>query len=87
MPAAQYPGSYGARKSTRGVVSDEDQILRPQDVAKMFRVDPKTVARWAASGKLPSVRTPGGHYRFRSSEIAKFFVDDAADTAAADDGA
>ena len=35
----------------------------------MFRVDPKTVTRWAAAGKLGSVRTPGGHRRFRESEV------------------
>ena len=35
----------------------------------MFRVDPKTVTRWAAAGKLGSVRTPGGHRRFREAEV------------------
>ena len=35
----------------------------------MFRVDPKTVTRWASSGRIGSIRTPGGHRRFRESEI------------------
>ena len=35
----------------------------------MFRVDPKTVTRWAAAGRLGSIRTPGGHRRFRESEV------------------
>ena len=35
----------------------------------MFRVDPKTVTRWAAAGRISSIRTPGGHRRFRESEI------------------
>ena len=35
----------------------------------MFRVDPKTVARWAQAGKLSSIRTLGGHRRFDQGEI------------------
>ncbi|MDP9342241.1 MAG: BldC family transcriptional regulator [Actinomycetota bacterium] len=35
----------------------------------MFRVDPKTVTRWAKAGKLSSIRTLGGHRRYRESEI------------------
>lgn len=46
-----------------------ERLLRPSEVATLFRVDPKTVARWAKAGRLPSIRTPGGHRRFRESEI------------------
>ena len=35
----------------------------------LFRVDPKTVTRWAAAGRISSIRTPGGHRRFRESEV------------------
>jgi excisionase family DNA binding protein len=38
-------------------------------VASLFRVDPKTVTRWAKSGKLSSIRTLGGHRRYRESEV------------------
>lgn len=49
---------------------DEGQLLlTPAEVAKLFRVDPKTVARWAEKGKLTSVRTLGGHHRYRASEV------------------
>jgi len=44
-------------------------LLTPGEVAALFRVDPKTVTRWAASGRIRSIRTPGGHRRFRKSEI------------------
>lgn len=44
-------------------------LLTPSEVAHMFRVDPKTVTRWAKAGKLSFVRTPGGHRRFRRSEV------------------
>ena len=46
-----------------------DRLLTPGEVADMFRVDPKTVTRWAAAGRVGSIRTPGGHRRFRESEI------------------
>jgi excisionase family DNA binding protein len=48
---------------------DDDELMTPGEVAMLFRVDPKTVARWAAAGRLDSVRTPGGHRRFRKSEV------------------
>ena len=35
----------------------------------MFRVDPKTVTSWAKAGKLSSIRTLGGHRRYRESEV------------------
>ena len=35
----------------------------------MFSVDPKTVSRWAKAGIVNSIRTPGGHRRFRTSEM------------------
>ena len=38
-------------------------------MAALFRVDPKTVTRWAAAGRIGSIRTPGGHRRFRESEV------------------
>lgn len=46
-----------------------DKLLTPAEVAALFRVDPKTVTRWAAAGRLRSIRTPGGHRRFRESEV------------------
>lgn len=46
-----------------------DALLTPSEVAKLFRVDPKTVTRWAKAGLLPSIRTLGGHRRYRKSVI------------------
>jgi excisionase family DNA binding protein len=50
-------------------VPDADRLLTPAEVAAMFRVDPKTVTRWARDGRLTSVRTLGGHRRYRESEV------------------
>ncbi|WP_127784050.1 BldC family transcriptional regulator [Rhodococcus sp. X156] len=49
--------------------SRSERLLTPGEVATMFRVDPKTVTRWASAGRLGSIRTPGGHRRFRESEV------------------
>ena len=48
-----------------------DALLTPAEVAALFRVNPKTVTRWARSGKLTAIRTLGGHRRFRASEIKR----------------
>jgi len=48
---------------------EQEVLLTPAEVAKMFRVDPKTVTRWAKAGKLTAIRTLGGHRRFRRSEV------------------
>ena len=49
--------------------NDSETLLTPAEVAAMFRVDPKTVTRWAKAGKLSSIRTLGGHRRYRESEV------------------
>ena len=48
---------------------DQEVLLTPAEVASLFRVDPKTVTRWAKAGKLTAVRTLGGHRRYRQSEV------------------
>jgi excisionase family DNA binding protein len=49
--------------------SEQETLLTPSEVAALFRVDPKTVTRWAKSGKISSIRTLGGHRRYRESEV------------------
>jgi excisionase family DNA binding protein len=48
-----------------------DALLTPAEVAALFRVNPKTVTRWARAGKITAIRTLGGHRRFRASEIKR----------------
>lgn len=50
-------------------MSDIEPLLTTNEVATIFRVDPKTVARWAKTGKLTFIRTLGGHRRYREAEV------------------
>ena len=50
---------------------EDDDLLTPAEVAQMFRVDPKTVTRWAKAGKLNYIRTMGGHRRYRRGEVLR----------------
>lgn len=47
----------------------QDKLLTPGEVARLFRVDPKTVTRWARTGRIGSIRTPGGHRRYYAAQI------------------
>jgi excisionase family DNA binding protein len=47
----------------------DETLLTPAEVAAKFKVDPKTVTRWAKNGKLSSIRTLGGHRRYKASEV------------------
>lgn len=53
------------------VVEGKDTMMTPSQVAEAFGVDPKTVSRWAKRGAIKAVRTPGGHRRFRRSDIVR----------------
>ena len=54
----------------RGVPRDvHAKLLRSSEVAALFDVTERTVINWATAGKLPSIRTVGGHLRFRQDDI------------------
>ena len=61
------PGGEAVNMSAR--TPEAEPLLTPAEVATMFRVDPKTVTRWAKAGKLTSIRTLGGHRRYRETEV------------------
>ena len=54
---------------------NDDALLTPSEVAAMFRVNPKTVTRWARAGKISAIRTLGGHRRFPADAIEKLAQD------------
>ena len=55
--------------------ANAERLLTPGEVAALFRVDTKTVTRWASAGRIGSIRTPGGHRRFRESEVREMLAD------------
>jgi excisionase family DNA binding protein len=55
-------------------LSESQVLMTPAEVAALFRVDPKTVTRWADAGKLTAVRTLGGHRRYRQDEVQNLLV-------------
>jgi excisionase family DNA binding protein len=75
MPGALRDAHLITRKDTVIVRSDlqqESRLLTPAEVAALFRVDPKTVTRWAQQGKIHSIRTLGGHRRYSEAEVQAF---------------
>src|SRR6185503_9749019 len=65
-----------ARRLTMTVAAHiGERLLTPGEVAALFRVDPKTVTRWATAGRIGSIRTPGGHRRFRESEVNELLAE------------
>jgi excisionase family DNA binding protein len=47
----------------------DGQLLRTADVAALFQVSERTVSEWARRGRIPSVRTPGGHRRYPADQV------------------
>ena len=46
-----------------------EMLLTRVEVAAMFHVAPTTITKWARAGKLTSIRTIGGHRRYREVEV------------------
>ncbi|MEV0584140.1 helix-turn-helix domain-containing protein [Nonomuraea sp. NPDC050310] len=47
-----------------------EPLLKTEEVAELFKVDPETVRVWARTGKIQARKNPGGHeYRFRASDL------------------
>ncbi|HWG74245.1 MAG TPA: helix-turn-helix domain-containing protein [Acidimicrobiales bacterium] len=73
--AGQPPGEVGPVSRRSGGLAGVEirpegpQLLRSHEVAALFDVTERTVINWAASGKLASLRTMGGHLRFRRDDV------------------
>ncbi|HTY41707.1 MAG TPA: MerR family DNA-binding transcriptional regulator [Thermoanaerobaculia bacterium] len=52
-------------------LSNAGTFLSRGDVARLFGVSVSTVTRWARTGLIQAVRTPGGHYRYRADETMR----------------
>jgi len=51
-----------------------DHLLSRTEVARLFGVSTSSVTRWARTGLLKAIRTPGGHYRFPAEETRRAAV-------------
>ncbi|HEX3425092.1 MAG TPA: GAF domain-containing protein [Acidimicrobiales bacterium] len=66
---SERPAATGERHLLRLERDGSDELLRSHEVAVLFDVTDRTVINWAAAGKLPSIRTAGGHLRFRGEDV------------------
>jgi excisionase family DNA binding protein len=69
LPNLQASSDQEGRPPMSEEIPAQEVLLTPSEVAALFRVDPKTVTRWAKAGKLTSIRTLGGHRRYKESEV------------------
>jgi excisionase family DNA binding protein len=67
-PAARKGCAVATQRSGKAAPKDPP-YLHPAEVADILHVSPKTVSRWAKEGKLPFLRTLGGHRRYPAAEI------------------
>jgi excisionase family DNA binding protein len=58
-----------APQRSGSTATDTAPYLRTAEVADILHVSPKTVARWAKEGKLPFLKTLGGHRRYPAAMI------------------
>jgi excisionase family DNA binding protein len=54
---------------TKQPLAGAEPLLTPAEVAEIVRVDANTVTQWAKAGRITSIRTLGGHRRYRETEI------------------
>ena len=65
----QTKGCAVAAQRSGKAATDYPSYLRTAEVADLLYVSPKTVSRWAKEGKLPFLKTLGGHRRYPEAEI------------------
>jgi excisionase family DNA binding protein len=68
------PGGQNAGRRLAASLMEGQQLLRSHEVAVLFDVTERTVINWASAGKLPSLRTIGGHLRFRSEDVVELLA-------------
>jgi excisionase family DNA binding protein len=67
--SAARKGCPVAAQPSGKAVPDPPSYLHPAEVADILHVSPKTVSRWAKEGRLPFLKTLGGHRRYPAAEI------------------
>jgi excisionase family DNA binding protein len=54
---------------------EAEPLLTPGEVADLFKVNPLTVTRWAHQGRIGSIRTLGGHNRYKEGEVLRLLYE------------
>jgi DNA-binding transcriptional MerR regulator len=55
---------------------ENDQLLRPIRVQKLYGIAPSTLRSWAQAGKIRAAqRTSGGHRRYRESDVRSLLAE------------
>lgn len=52
------------------------RLLRTREVALLFEVSERAVTDWATKGRIPSIRTPGGHRRYPADAVSDLLAAD-----------
>jgi len=76
------PQSGAREELIRELFGDDDvprrldgRLLRTREVALLFQVSERAVTDWATKGRIPSVRTPGGHRRYPADLVRQLLAD------------
>ena len=62
--------NYNNHQSTGGTMNEV--LYTTEDLSHMFRVGKSTIKRWTDEGKLQCFKTPGGHRKFKPSNVHEF---------------
>jgi excisionase family DNA binding protein len=52
------------------MAANQKEWLSLSEASALLGIHPATLRRWADSGDMPCIRTPGGHRRFRAADLA-----------------
>lgn len=63
------------RKESTLLEEESGPVLLPVEVGRVFGVSPATVVRWAKRGRIPAIKTIGGHHRFRESDVRRVLAE------------
>ena len=57
-------------------MSNANNLLTPREAARMIGISYSTIKQWILTGKLKTVKTPGGHHRIAQMSLRRFLVKD-----------
>ena len=57
-------------------MSKANNLLTPREAARLIGISYSTIKQWILTGKLKTVKTPGGHHRIAQTSLRRFLVND-----------